>query len=42
MKEQTNRFGEICIQVNTEAIKKEKPLDLGIMTGDAEAVRKVG
>mgnify|MGYP000728974284 CR=1 FL=1 len=42
IEEALKEIGIHSIKDLNEAIKKEKPLDLGIMTGDAEAVRKAG
>ena len=42
IEEALKEIGIQSIKDLNEAIKKEKPLDLGIMVGDAEAVRKAG
>ena len=42
IEEALKEIGIHSIKDLNEAIKKGKPLDLGIMTGDAEAVRKAG
>ena len=42
IEEALKEIGIHSIKDLNEAIKKEKPLDLGIMVGDAEAVRKAG
>ena len=42
IEEALKEIGIHSIKDLNEAIKKEKPLDLGIMVGDAEDVRKVG
>lgn len=42
IEEALKEIGIHSIKDLNEAIKKEKPLDLGIMVGDAEDVRKAG
>ena len=42
IEEALKEIGIRSIKDLNEAIKKEKPLDLGIMVGDAEDVRKAG
>ena len=42
IEEALKEIGILSIKDLNEAIKKEKPLDLGIMTERAEAVRKAG
>lgn len=42
IEEALKEIGIHSIKELNEEIEKEKPLDLGIMTGDAEVARKVG
>lgn len=42
IEEALKEIGIYTVEDLNRAIKKEKPLDLGIMTGQATAIRKAG